>query len=126
VVLGASTPLAGPGRYLYGIPLARENSLASLSAHGAPGDFVYADIFRLPAGHGSTSAHAGHPVLWENHPLALGTIGANGLLDTTVPIDDLGAGVQSRTWLLRPTFVDTQGIEHSGNEFALILLDQQF
>ncbi|MBI5431877.1 MAG: hypothetical protein HZA52_03490 [Planctomycetes bacterium] len=121
---GTPIALAGPARYLSGSSLAREGQSATLDFTGAVGDRVYLRIE--------------HPLSWTmsggyqlalptpRNALFLGTIHASGVLTVPLPIPELGAGVEARIWILRPSFVDLQGVEAAGNPFALTLLDQQF
>lgn len=120
---GTNVPLAGPARTLTGSVVRREGQSATITFQGAPGDEVYLRIEYPFTWTVSGSHNLAHPA--ARAALHLGTLPASGVLTTALPMPELGVGVVSRVWILRPKFVDTQGVETPGNPFALLVLDQQ-
>ncbi|MCK6445281.1 MAG: hypothetical protein L6Q99_02720 [Planctomycetes bacterium] len=121
---GTNVPLTGPARSFTGSVVRREGQFATLTFRGAPGDDVHLRIEYPPTWIGAGGHDLAHPALRD--ALHLGQIPASGVLTTTLPMPELGVGVESRVWILRSRFVDTQGVETPGNPFALLVLDQQF
>jgi hypothetical protein len=118
---GSSVTLTGAPRRMEGPSLARESQILTLTLRGSPGDVVRLEFQR--GGFGPwPSAQAGARIA-VLRTLSVGTLPGSGMLDVQVAIPDLGAGVQSRTVLMQPIFVDTNGDEHEGNSFALVLVD---
>lgn len=119
---GSAVTLPGELRMMEGPALARETASLPLTFHGRKDDVVYLDFQRgtlgpqrIPA-----SGHLVRPVL---RTMAVGTIPQSGTLTASFTVPELGPGVQSRTVLMTPVFVDLSGIEHAGNSFAVVLLD---
>ncbi len=115
----------GSARYLSGTPLARENASVALTALGAAGDRVYVrvEIVDQPQSFPFSGSHSPVGHAQKSRFVFLGTIPASGTLSTTIPTGPLGAGVPSRVWRLRSTFVVASGAVAEGNDFVVAIVD---
>jgi hypothetical protein len=115
----------GSARYLSGAPLARENASVALTARGVAGDRVYVRIELVDPSQTFPFSGIHSPIGPAQKPrfVFLGTIPASGTLSTTIPTGPLGAGVQSRLWRLRSTFVVSSGAVAEGNDFVVAIVD---
>src|SRR5262249_20764608 len=108
-------------RRMEGPSLARESQMLTLTFRGSPGDEVRLEFSR--GGFGPWPSAQIGTRLPVPPTLHFGAIPATGGLDVQVAIPHLRPGVQSRTALAQPVFVDTNGDEHEANSFALVLID---
>jgi hypothetical protein len=127
---GTWTQLTGVPRRLLGVPSARENSMAALTAIGAPGDKVFLQIGELASPQNpAVAAGPGHlPFEHTKKPQGVyfGTIPESGTLEGTLPIVALPLGTDSMWLKLRPLFVDTTDATFYGNSFVLVVVDSAF
>ncbi|MFN0243580.1 MAG: hypothetical protein ACKVWV_11865 [Planctomycetota bacterium] len=116
--------LAGTARSIAGDGPRREGQTAALVFSGAPGDRVYF----------ATSAHADFAsalrgVVLLSTPVKrryMGTIGDSGVLHASLPVAELGAGVDGRFRHAQAFFVDARGASWTSGPAATLLLDAAF
>lgn len=127
---GTWTQLDGIARYLSGDPAARENTGASLTATGTPGDKVYLQIGELSPPHAPAVASSPMhlPIAPTKKPqgVYVGTIPASGTLETSLALGPLPLSTASMWLKLRTLFVDTNDATFYGNSFVLIVLDSSY
>lgn len=121
---GTEVPLPGPARFLSGAWLVREGQTALIQFAGAPGDLAYLRVEAPPHWPPVGPPPFTGPVL--RSPLFCGVIPAGGKLTFPLPAGALPPGVDVRTRILRPIFVDPLGAQEIADPFALTVLDQQF
>ena len=119
---GSSVILTDASRRMEGPSVAREAGLLPLTFRGVAGDEVRLDFERGNLGPWSPG-HVGRVARPGLRSLDVGTIPPGGVLVVQFPIPDLGPGVEARAVLMTPVFVDSNGAEHAGNSFAVVLLD---
>lgn len=104
----------------------RESNTLNLLLQGQPGDIVVLNLgtsaqwlLDLPLGGvrlvGSVSRRVN-----------LGLIPGSGVLNVGLPIGDLGAGVEERTYQLQAYFRDLGCATHAGSGAVLVALDAAF
>jgi len=107
--------------------VARELTSLPLAIYGRAGEHAYLLISTetervyVPAWKGVRMVAA--PLLRR---IDLGLIPQGAVLQTQIPLPDLGPGVQSRTWFLQPLLLSPIDGLHIGSLRTLVILDQAF
>jgi hypothetical protein len=121
-------PLAGTQPRLSAAPNpVRENSSVTLTFSGHPGDFVY--LLMSAETSFQLSPFKGVLLVPHSSPPLIGMFGpldATGSLQVSVPIGELGAGVQSRVMHMQSFHKNAGGHYVLGNPVHLVMLDQAF
>lgn len=131
LVIGAGdvyNPLTGTQPLLSASPNpVREMSTVTLTFSGAPGDFAYLVMgaetsFQLSPFKGvQLVPHTAPPLV-----SIIGPLDATGSLQVSIPIGELGAGVQSRVMHMQSFHKNAGGHFVLGNPVQLVMLDQAF
>lgn len=118
--------LAGTHRLLSSSSPARELTNVVLSLSGQPGDRVLLIFAAMPR-HELYLAFNGVLLYGEGARRALiGTLPGSGTMSFTLPIADLGPGVQTATRYLQCAFIDTASQVTLSDPLTLVLLDQAY
>ncbi len=123
---GMLTTLPGSRRVLTCATHVRELNTLNLTLEGQPGDVVVLNLgtsarwlLDLPLG-------GVRLVGLTSRRVNLGVIPGSGVLNVGLPIGDLGAGVEARTYQLQAYFRDLSGATHAGSGAVLVALDAAF
>lgn len=123
---GVLTNLPGTRRALICATHVRELNMLNLTLEGQPGDIVVLNLgtsaqwmLDLPLG-------GVRLVGLTSRRVNLGVIPGSGALNVGLPIGDLGAGVDERTYQLQAYFRDISGGTHAGSGAVLVALDAAF
>jgi hypothetical protein len=121
-----ATVLTGQHKTLTAPTLVRELHTLDLQVAGNAGDNVW-----LSTSNGASwrlsPARRGVVLLSQPSDVSfLGTVPANGVLRASVPIGDLGPGVQDRPLFLQATCIDGAGHVTLTGPAVVVLLDQMF
>jgi len=117
------TQSPAPLRSLQLDPLAGEGGSLAVSLVGEAGDGVLVLAGFAPA---FTQLSYGILDIVPQVVAIFGTLPASGMLDLTVPIPELGPGVEGVLLVAQPLFVPTGGGKVLGSPSATVLLDGQF
>jgi hypothetical protein len=123
---GTTTALSGTRRVMTCVTHVRESSTLLLSLQGEPGDAVILNLGTNGRWMLDVPLGGVRLVSLTSRRVNLGVIPGSGLLDVTLPIGDLGAGVQSATYQLQAYFRDLAGGTHAGSAATLVVLDSAF
>ena len=126
VVGDTFTTLSGTKRTMTSANPVRELTNLSFALHGAGNQSVYLLV-------GTETALQWDPIRKANFLLArpfrtlpVGATNGAGNLSVTLPLSDLGSGVQSEMFYVQPLFVSTGGAQQLGTPITLAALDQAF
>jgi hypothetical protein len=125
--VGDATFLDGASRTLRAHVVARESESAAIAVTGAPGEEVvlfvatYDDYTYAPQLYGV--AHLLPPI---ERRFSIGTIPASGVLITSLPIGELGPGVEASMQRMQALVLGPSGSARLTNPTALVALDASF
>jgi len=127
--VGSPQFLPGSARRMTSPNVVRENTTAAFRFFGTPGESAHLFIAsrtqrRLLLGwNGVLLVSPNAPHLMTT---SLGTIPPSGALNVSIPISELGPGVQSRVLHFQPVFIAPSGTRQLGTPASLVILDQAF
>ena len=124
---GTFTAIPGAKRTMTVSNPARELTSLNFSLHGAVGESVYLLV-------GKNTGVQWEPMNKANFLVAppwyrtlyVGTTNGSGNLNVSLPLSDLGGGVQFQMFYLQPLFVGPGGAQQLGTPITLAALDQAF
>jgi len=123
---GTFTQLSGTKRTMTVPNPVRELTPLSFSFHGAPGENVYLLVGLEPGLQWDPAHEANFLLASPFRRLPVGTTNGSGDLGVSLPLSDLGAGVQFDMFYLQPVFVGPGGAQQLGTPITLAALDQSF
>ena len=123
---GAVETIPGTARTLATTALAREGQVFACHVEGVPGDLALLLLSTQPDHAFSPALHGVQLFAAPFRRVVLGTIDASGVLDASVPITELGAGVAALTPHGQLAVRDLAGSTWLGSPAVLTLLDASY
>ncbi len=120
--------LPGSGRTLQASAVLRENNALALTLSGQPGDSAGVLVSMTPRYSLDLAANGVRLTAAPSNGrfIPLGTVPGGGTLSASLPIGDLGPGVQSRRFFVQSIHQDASGAFVLGTPQSVVVLDSAF